>query len=62
VIILFRNIGATEIIVIAVVLIVLFGGQKLPELARGIAQSIKEFRKAFKEEEKHVKDTKKEDE
>jgi len=46
---LFRNIGSTELIVIAVILLVLFGGKKLPELARGIGDSIKEFRKALKE-------------
>jgi len=43
----FRNIGLVEIIIIAVVLIILFGGNKLPELARGIGEAIKEFRKAF---------------
>jgi sec-independent protein translocase protein TatA len=48
---LFRNIGITEIIVIAVVLIILFGGKQLPELARGIAEAIKEFRKAFQNED-----------
>jgi sec-independent protein translocase protein TatA len=37
-----------EIIIIAVVLLILFGGKKLPELARGLGESIKEFRKAFK--------------
>jgi sec-independent protein translocase protein TatA len=52
VIILFRNIGITEIIIIAVVIIILFGGKKLPELSRGIAQAIKEFRDAFKDEKK----------
>jgi len=40
-----RNIGATEIIVIALVIVVLFGGKKLPELIKGIGQSIKEFKK-----------------
>lgn len=42
--------GTTEIIIVAIVLIVLFGGKKLPELAHGIAQSIKEFRKSYREE------------
>ena len=41
-----QNIGSTEIIVIAIVLLVLFGGKKLPELSKGIADSIKEFKKA----------------
>ncbi len=46
---MFKNIGTTEIIVIAILIIVLFGGKKIPELMRGIGQSIKEFRKASKE-------------
>lgn len=41
-----EGIGTTELVVIAVVLLVFFGGKKLPELARGIGDSIKEFRKA----------------
>ena len=49
---LFQNIGITEILIIAVVVIILFGGKKLPELTRGIGQSIKEFRKAVKEDDK----------
>ncbi len=44
-----RNIGATEIIVVAVLLLVFFGGKKLPELAKGIGDSIKEFKNAVKE-------------
>lgn len=47
---MFRNIGSTEIIVIAVLIIILFGGKKIPELMRGIGQAIKEFRKASKED------------
>lgn len=46
---MFGNIGSTEIIIVALVLLVLFGGKKLPELSRGLSNSIKEFRKAFKE-------------
>ena len=47
---MFRNIGTTEIIIIAVLILILFGGKKIPELMRGIGQSIKEFRKASKED------------
>lgn len=43
------GIGTTEIVVVALVLLVLFGGKKLPELARGMGDSIKEFRKAVNE-------------
>ena len=48
---LFQNIGITEIIIIAVVVIILFGGKKLPEFTRGMAEAIKEFRNAFKNED-----------
>jgi sec-independent protein translocase protein TatA len=46
---MFQNIGTTELLIVAAVLLVLFGGRKLPELARGVGDSIKEFRKAVKE-------------
>lgn len=48
---MFQNIGLGEILIIAIVLMVLFGGQKFPELARGIAQAMKEFRAALKDDE-----------
>lgn len=41
-----KGIGTTEIIIIAVVLLILFGGKKLPELGKGIGNSIKEFKKS----------------
>ena len=43
--------GATEWIVIAVIVLLLFGGRKIPELMKGIGGGIKEFKKAAKEEE-----------
>ncbi|PIP74746.1 MAG: twin-arginine translocase TatA/TatE family subunit [Candidatus Levybacteria bacterium CG_4_10_14_0_2_um_filter_35_8] len=46
---MFNGIGTTEIIIIAVILLLLFGGRKLPELAKGIGEAIKEFRKSFKD-------------
>jgi sec-independent protein translocase protein TatA len=42
------KIGATEIILILLVVILLFGGRKIPELFKGIGQGIKEFKKASK--------------
>lgn len=42
-----NGLGTTEIVVIASVLLVLFGGKKLPELARGMGDSVREFRKAI---------------
>ena len=46
---MFKNIGSTEIIIIAVIIILLFGGKKIPELMRGIGQPTREFRKASRE-------------
>ena len=42
--------GAPELIIILVILLVLFGGSKLPGLAKGLGQSIKEFKKSSKDE------------
>lgn len=44
------GLGAPELIIILVILLVLFGGAKLPSLAKGLGQSIKEFKKAAKED------------
>ncbi len=44
-----QGLGTTELVVIALLLLVMFGGKKLPELARGIGDSIREFRKAANE-------------
>jgi sec-independent protein translocase protein TatA len=46
---MFGNIGATEIILIVLVIIILFGAKKIPELAQGIGKGMKEFKKAVKE-------------
>lgn len=43
---MFSNIGSTEIIVVAVILLIFFGGKKLPELARGLVDAIREFKKS----------------
>ena len=45
---MFNNVGSTELIVIFVILLLLFGGKKLPELGRGIGDAIREFRKSLK--------------
>jgi sec-independent protein translocase protein TatA len=48
------GLGPTELVVILVILLVLFGGSKLPSLAKGLGQSIKEFKKASHEVEAAV--------
>jgi sec-independent protein translocase protein TatA len=42
-------IGGWEVVVIFAVILLLFGAKKLPELARGLGQGIKEFKKATRE-------------
>jgi sec-independent protein translocase protein TatA len=42
------KIGLTEILLILLVVVLLFGGRKIPELMRGIGQGMKEFKKASK--------------
>ncbi|MBX3738144.1 MAG: twin-arginine translocase TatA/TatE family subunit [Candidatus Didemnitutus sp.] len=43
------GLGGPELILILVILLLLFGGSKLPQLAKGLGQSVKEFKKASKE-------------
>jgi sec-independent protein translocase protein TatA len=43
--------GAGELVVILIILLVMFGGSKLPSLARGLGESIKEFKKSSREDE-----------
>lgn len=50
-----KGIGTPEIVFIGILLIVLFGGKKLPELGRGLGQSIREFKKSVKSEGKGKK-------
>lgn len=42
--------GGWEVVVILAVILLLFGGKKLPELAQGLGKGIKEFKKATNEE------------
>jgi len=43
------NLGMSEILIILVIVLILFGPKKLPELARGLGQSIREFKKGASE-------------
>ena len=43
------NLGATELIIVLVILLVLFGGAKLPKLARSLGRAQKEFKEGVTE-------------
>lgn len=49
------GLGPGELVIILVILLVLFGGTKLPALAKGLGQSMKEFKKASKDEDPEAK-------
>ena len=51
-------IGAPQVVLIVVALLLLFGGRKIPELMKGLGSGIKEFKNASKEEEDVKKDKK----
>lgn len=42
----FMNLAGPDLIIILLIILVLFGAKKLPELARGMGQAVKEFQKA----------------
>ena len=46
------NFGMTEVLIIAFIIIFLFGAKKLPELAKSLGTSVKSFKKGIEEEEK----------
>ena len=48
-------IGAPQIVLIVVVILLLFGGRKIPELMRGLGSGIKEFKDAAKDDEEDAK-------
>ena len=49
---LFVNLGGGEIIVIALVVLLLFGGKKIPELMKGIGKGVRSFKEGMNEIEK----------
>jgi sec-independent protein translocase protein TatA len=53
----FSTPGWPEILFILLIILVLFGAKRLPELARGLGQSLNEFRKAREELDREVKKT-----
>jgi sec-independent protein translocase protein TatA len=51
--------GPTEIIVVLVIVLLLFGGKKIPELMKGLGQGVKEFKDASKTEDSKGNDSEK---
>ena len=53
-----RSIGIPELLIILAVAVLLFGGKKIPEVAKGLGEGIKNFKNALKEEKKENKEEK----
>jgi len=49
------RIGSTELLLLALVIIVLFGARRLPEIGAGLGQGIKGFKKAMRDDDKDDK-------
>ncbi len=58
-ILLIFGLGTTEIILIALVVLLLFGGRKIPELMKGIGKGVKNFKDGVQGVEDELKDDKK---
>jgi TatA/E family protein of Tat protein translocase len=54
---MFGNLGAGEIILIVLVILLLFGAKKIPDLARSIGKGMSEFKKGVKDVENEIKST-----
>lgn len=58
--ILLGTIGWPQIVLIVVIVLLLFGGRKIPELMRGLGGGVKEFKNAVRDDDKSADDSKKE--
>ena len=54
-ILLLFNLGTVEIIVIVLVILLLFGGKKIPELMKGVGKGVKSFKQGLNEVEDEIK-------
>lgn len=54
---LFLMIGTSELLLIAAVILLLFGGKKLPEMMRGLGQGVKNFKEGMNEVNKPMEDS-----
>ena len=55
------NIGGTEIIIIAIIILLLFGGKKIHELMQGVGKGVKSFKKGMKDIEDDIENCDKDD-
>lgn len=53
---LIGNLGTGEILIIALIVLLLFGGKKIPELMRGLGKGVKSFKDGMSDVEKEMKD------
>ena len=53
---LFQNIGVWEVLIIAFVVLLIWGGKKIPELIKGLGKGVKSFKEGMKDVEKEIKD------
>lgn len=55
------GLGLTEIVIIALIILLLFGGRKIPELMKGLGKGVKAFKDGVNEINEEVSDKKEED-
>lgn len=55
--VLFLNLGGSEIILILLLILIFFGAKKIPELARGLGQGMREFKKASQEIQENIENS-----
>ena len=50
------GLGTQELVIIFLIVLILFGAKKIPDLAKGVGKGIKDFKKAIKEDEEEPKE------
>ena len=55
---LFQNFGLWEVLIIAFVVLLIFGGKKIPELMKGLGKGVKSFKEGMKDVEKEIDEIK----